>query len=129
MLLRLGGLLSGLGATAQRVRLVAVDAGPVFTDPSYLRSFDRREGLDRLANWSFLTGTPAQLSLVRQAFGVHLEPGPGGSATSSPDVAFLLSPSGRIRQVVGTDPGPTTAATASSFAGLFAEDLRTALHE
>ena len=55
---------SYLGAAARRVDLVAIDANPRFIAPDYLAAFDKQEGLQRIANWLYLTGTLPQLQQV-----------------------------------------------------------------
>ena len=39
------------------------------------------------------------------------------------DLAFVISATGRLRQEISDDPGPGTAATQSSFAGLLANSV------
>jgi archaeosine-15-forming tRNA-guanine transglycosylase len=39
------------------------------------------------------------------------------------DVAYVISATGRVRQVFSDDPGPGTATTKSSFAGLLADSV------
>jgi cytochrome oxidase Cu insertion factor (SCO1/SenC/PrrC family) len=116
-----------LGSDARKVRLVAVNANPVFTNPAFLAAFDSQEGLSTISQWHYLTGTAAQLHQVWQDFGVDVEPGSGGSMMSHSDVAFVIDPEGRITEAINTDPGPATSATRSSFGALFAEALKRAL--
>jgi cytochrome oxidase Cu insertion factor (SCO1/SenC/PrrC family) len=119
---------SVLGADGRRVVMVAVNANPELTDRAYLQAFDRQEHLDGTANWRFLTGTPAQLQAVYRDFGVDVETGVGGSMMSHTDAAFVIDPSGRVRQIINTDPGPATAATDSSFARAFADAVESVLN-
>ena len=116
-----------LGSDQSRVELVAVDANPTFTNAAYLQAFDQQEGLQNLPNWHYLTGTTTQLQGVWRAFGVDVEPGTGGAMMSHSDIAAVIDPNGQIREFINTDPGPSTTATESSFAQLFAAAARQVL--
>ncbi len=118
-----------LGSDALHVGLVAVNANPERTSVPYLLAFDRQEHLDHQANWTYLTGTTAQLQAVWRAFGVDVEVGVGGSMMSHSDAGFVISPSGRVREIINTDPGPATSATGASFAKAFADALEAVLHQ
>ena len=50
-----------LGADSRQVELVAINANPLYNQVGYTQAFDRQEGLDRVPNWLYLTGSPAQL--------------------------------------------------------------------
>jgi cytochrome oxidase Cu insertion factor (SCO1/SenC/PrrC family) len=116
-----------LGSSQSRVEIVAVDANPTFISGDYLQAFDRQEGMQNLPNWHFLTGTTTQLQGVWRSFGVDVEPGTGGAMMSHSDVAAVIDPDGHIRDFINTDPGPSTTATESSFAQLFATTARQVL--
>ena len=51
-----------LGAEAHSVELVAIDANPLYRAQSYTIAFDDQEGLERLSNWLYLTGSVAELN-------------------------------------------------------------------
>jgi cytochrome oxidase Cu insertion factor (SCO1/SenC/PrrC family) len=116
-----------LGADASKVELVAVNLNPLYRSIAYTRAFDREEQLTGVRNWLFLTGTPAQLQPVWRQYGVASQTLPGGSMLGHSDVAFVIGPSGRLRQELNFDPGPGTAATESSFATELATYARQAL--
>ena len=103
-----------LGADARNVELVAVVINPVYRSTAYLDAFDHQEGLDQLANWDFLTGTPAQLHQVWNRFGVLVAYSTGGSMIAHSDSAFVIDASGDARYILNTDPGPGSQATRSS---------------
>ena len=84
-------------------------------------AFDRRQGLNRVPGWRYLTGTPAQIRRIWQEYGI--------TAARSRYAAFVIDPAGRVRQEFRHDPGPGTAAISSSFAVLFADSARQALSE
>jgi cytochrome oxidase Cu insertion factor (SCO1/SenC/PrrC family) len=116
-----------LGAKASRVELVAVNLNPLYASPAYTSAFDRAEGLGGLRNWRFLTGRPAQLQPVWRAYGQTSQTLPGGSMLGHGDSAFVIDPTGWMREELNFDPGPGTAATESSFAAELAAAARQAL--
>jgi cytochrome oxidase Cu insertion factor (SCO1/SenC/PrrC family) len=106
-----------LGTDSRRVELVAINYNPIYTQVSYVRAFDRQEGLATVPNWLFLTGTRAQLELVWRRFGAApAEILPAGSMIGHGDYAFVIDQNGHLRRELGFDPGPGTQATKSSFA-------------
>jgi cytochrome oxidase Cu insertion factor (SCO1/SenC/PrrC family) len=119
---RLAGQL--LGADARRVELVAINYNPLFTQVSYIRAFDRQEGLDRVPNWLYLTGSQAQLRQVWSRYGVPVEILPAGSMIGHGDYAFVIDQAGHLRRLLGFSTGPGTQATKSSFAAELADAAR-----
>jgi cytochrome oxidase Cu insertion factor (SCO1/SenC/PrrC family) len=105
-----------LGADSRRVELVAIVANPVDYQLGYTQAFDRQEGLDGVPNWLYLTGSPAQLAQVWRDYGIAAEIAPAGSMIAHSENAYVIDSRGRLRQEMGFDPGPGTAATMSSFA-------------
>jgi cytochrome oxidase Cu insertion factor (SCO1/SenC/PrrC family) len=105
-----------LGADDRHVELVAIVANPVDYQLGYTQAFDRQEGLDGVPNWLYLTGSPAQLAQVWRGYGIAAEIAAAGSMIAHSENAFVIDSSGRLRQEMGFDPGPGTAATQSSFA-------------
>ena len=105
-----------LGADDRRVELVAIVANPVDYQLGYTQAFDRQEDLDGVPNWLYLTGSPAQLAQVWRGYGIAAEIAPAGSMIAHSENAFVIDQQGHLRQEMGFDPGPGTAATMSSFA-------------
>jgi cytochrome oxidase Cu insertion factor (SCO1/SenC/PrrC family) len=122
---REAGLL--LGADASKVELVAVNLNPLYSGVSYTQAFDRQERLSGTRNWLFLTGSPAQLRPVWRHYGVASQTLPGGAMVGHSDIAFVIDPSGKMREELNFDPGPGTSATKSSFASELATAARQAL--
>jgi cytochrome oxidase Cu insertion factor (SCO1/SenC/PrrC family) len=116
-----------LGADARKVELVAVNLNPLYSSTAYTQAFDRQERLAGVPNWLFLTGSPAQLQPVWRHYGQASQTLPAGSMLGHSDSAFVISPSGRMREELDFDPGPGTAATVSSFATELATAARRAL--
>jgi cytochrome oxidase Cu insertion factor (SCO1/SenC/PrrC family) len=116
-----------LGAEASKVVMVAVNLNPLYSSTAYTSAFDRAEGLGGMRNWLFLTGRPAQLQPVWRAYGQASQTLPAGSMLGHSDSAFVIDPSGQMREELNFDPGPGTAATESSFATELAAAARHAL--
>ncbi len=116
-----------LGSDARHVELVAVVANPVYRSAAYMVAFDRQEGLEHLANWDYLTGSATQLRRTWYSFGIQVEYAPGGAMIAHSDIAYVIDPAGHTRYVLNTDPGPGTQASKSSFAVVFAGELRNVL--
>jgi cytochrome oxidase Cu insertion factor (SCO1/SenC/PrrC family) len=114
-----------LGADARNVELVAINYNPLYTGVSYIRAFDRQEGLARVRNWRFLTAPRSQLEQVWQHFRVPPpEVLPAGSMLGHGDYALVIDQDGHVRRELGFDTGPGTQATKSSFAAELADAAR-----
>jgi cytochrome oxidase Cu insertion factor (SCO1/SenC/PrrC family) len=112
-----------LGARASDTELVAVVANPTYTSLAYTRAFTSQENLGPVGNWLFLTGSLGQLSAVWHAYGMQVEDLPAGAMAAHNDLAFVIGADGMLRRELSDDPGPATAATQSSFAGLMADSV------
>jgi cytochrome oxidase Cu insertion factor (SCO1/SenC/PrrC family) len=112
-----------LGAKAGGTELVAVVANPTYTSTAFTAAFTRQEGLSQVSNWLYLTGSLSQLVPVWHQYGIEVQNLPAGAMSAHNDLAFVISASGRLRQEISDDPGPGTAATQSSFAGLLANSV------
>jgi cytochrome oxidase Cu insertion factor (SCO1/SenC/PrrC family) len=118
-----------LGARARQVELVAVAANPTYYGVPFTQAFTRQEGLAADPDWLFLTGTLTQLKHLWGQYGIEVENLPAGAMSAHNDLAFVIDRSGAIRQEISDDPGPGTASTQSSFAGLLAAAARQALSQ
>ena len=112
-----------LGAKAGGTELVAVVANPTYTSTAFTAAFTRQEGLSQVSNWLYLTGSLSQLVPVWHQYGIEVQNLPAGAMSAHNDLAFVISATGRLRQEISDDPGPGTAATQSSFAGLLANSV------
>jgi cytochrome oxidase Cu insertion factor (SCO1/SenC/PrrC family) len=112
-----------LGAKAGGTELVAVVANPTYTSTAFTAAFTRQEGLSQVPNWLYLTGPLSQLVPVWHQYGIEVQNLPAGAMSAHNDLAFVISATGRLRQEISDDPGPGTAATQSSFAGLLASSV------
>ena len=60
-----------------RVQLAAIVLSPTYRSLAAMQAFDRQEGLARLPNWLYMTGTLAELKKVWHAYGVTAQDLPG----------------------------------------------------
>jgi cytochrome oxidase Cu insertion factor (SCO1/SenC/PrrC family) len=113
-----------LGTASRHVELVAIAANPVFYQRAYTLAFTRQEGLAQVPDWLFLTGPLPALRQVWAGYGVAAQAEPAGAMAGHTEVAYVIGPSGRVREEFPDDPGPGTAATRSSFAVMLAGAAR-----
>lgn len=113
-----------LGADSGHVELVAVVANPVYRAVAYTRAFDAQEGLNRLPNWLYLTGSVAQLQQTWKGYGIAAQIEAAGGMIAHNDVAFVIDGSGHTRAELDFDPGPGTQSSQSSFAGELAAEAQ-----
>ena len=113
-----------LGANSGHVELVAVVANPVYRSAAYTRAFDAQEGLSRLPNWLYLTGSSAQLQQTWRSYGVSAQIEAAGGMIAHNDVTFVIDKNGHTRAELDFDPGPGTESTQSSFAGELAAEAQ-----
>jgi cytochrome oxidase Cu insertion factor (SCO1/SenC/PrrC family) len=118
-----------LGAQARQTELVAIVANPTYYGTQFTQAFDSQEGLNSVPGWLYLTGTLAQLRSAWQQYGVTVQNLPAGAMSAHDDLAFVIDRAGVIRQEISADPGPGTSSTRSSFAALFAADVRQVLSQ
>jgi cytochrome oxidase Cu insertion factor (SCO1/SenC/PrrC family) len=116
---RQAGLL--LGPANPHVKLIAINVNPLYSQVDYVRAFDRQENLGGIADWKYLTSSPAQLRQVYHDYGVPAETLPAGAMLGHNDIAFVIDTKGELREELDFDPGPGTEATQSSFAAELAD--------
>jgi cytochrome oxidase Cu insertion factor (SCO1/SenC/PrrC family) len=109
------------------VELVAVVANPVYHSVAYTRAFDAQEGLSRLPNWLYLTGSVAQLQQTWRGYGISAQIEAAGGMIAHNDVAFVIDGRGHTRAELDFDPGPGTQSSQSSFAGELAAQAQQTL--
>jgi protein SCO1/2 len=117
-----------LGPSDPHVKLIAIDVNPLYCQIDYVRAFDRQENLGGIADWRYLTSSPARLRQVYHAYGVPAETLPAGAMLGHNDIAFVIDAHGELREELDFDPGPGTAATESSFATELADAATQTLH-
>jgi cytochrome oxidase Cu insertion factor (SCO1/SenC/PrrC family) len=112
-----------LGGRASNTELVAVVANPTYLSTAYTKAFTVQENLSQVPNWLFLTGSLSQLTAVWHDYGIEVEDLPAGAMAAHNDLAFVIDAGGQMQQEISVDPGPGTAVTTSSFAGLLANSV------
>jgi cytochrome oxidase Cu insertion factor (SCO1/SenC/PrrC family) len=118
-----------LGAQAKQTELVAIVANPTYNGTQFTQAFTRQEGLNTVPDWLYLTGTLPQLRSAWQQYGITVQNLPAGAMSAHNDLAFVIDRSGVILQEISADPGPGTTSIRSSFAALYAADVRQALSQ
>jgi cytochrome oxidase Cu insertion factor (SCO1/SenC/PrrC family) len=116
-----------LGAQARGIELVAVVNNPLYDTTALTAAFDRQEGLDHVANWTYLTGTLAQLHQVWNEYGVQTEISPAGGMVAHSDIVYLIDKQGRTRVILNADPGDGSA-EGSSFIGQLTGQISNVAH-
>ena len=117
-----------LGANSADVDLVAVVNNPLYNATAFTVAFDEQEGLDHLPNWTFLTGSLAQLENVWDDYGEQSAVSPAGAMVAHSDIVYIIDGRGRTREILDSDPGAGTSATKSSFSALLANQVQHFAH-
>ena len=81
-----------VGARANQVQLLAVNANPVATSVQDVRSWS--DSHDMTTRWLFLTGPEDELKKIWAAYYIEAEVEPNGDVTHTPAV-YLIDPAGR----------------------------------
>ena len=113
-----------LGTDAGQVDLVAVVNNPLYNATAFTAAFDKQEGLDHLANWTFLTGSLSELEHVWIEYGEQSDVTPAGAMVAHSDIVYIIDRKGRAREILDSDPGAGTSTTQSSFSALLATQVR-----
>jgi cytochrome oxidase Cu insertion factor (SCO1/SenC/PrrC family) len=113
-----------LGRLRRRVELVAVVANPLYRARSYVVAYDKEEGMQRLHNWLYLTGSSQALKSAWTTFGVQVEYETGGAMIGHSEIAYVINSAGHVRSVLEDSPGTFTEAQNSSFAATLASVIK-----
>lgn len=105
---------------------VAVVANPVYRAQEFTRAFDAQEHLTDLPNWYYLTGSVAQLRAVWQSYGLQVETVAGGAMVAHADLAYIIGPTGMMREALSDDPGDDSTSSAS-LATLIDDEVRSVM--
>jgi cytochrome oxidase Cu insertion factor (SCO1/SenC/PrrC family) len=116
-----------LGAEAHNVELVAVVNNPMYRSTAVTAAFDRQEELDHVTNWTYLTGSLAQLHGVWNDYGVQTDVSPAGGMVAHTDVVYVIDKDGRTRVILNSDPG-SGSADGSSFVGQLTSQISNVVH-
>ena len=116
-----------LGAEARHIELVAVVTNPLYRSTAFAAAFDRQEGLDQVSNWTYLTGSLAQLHQVWDDYGVQTDVTPAGGMVAHSDIVYVIDKRGRTRVIINGDPGDGSA-QGSSFVGVLTTQINNVIH-
>jgi cytochrome oxidase Cu insertion factor (SCO1/SenC/PrrC family) len=116
-----------LGAEARKVELVAVANNPLYRSTALIAAFDRQEGLDHVANWTYLTGSLTRLNRAWNEYGVQTEISPAGGMVAHSDIVYVIDKQGRTRVILNGDPGDGSA-EGSSFVGQLTTQINDVIH-
>jgi cytochrome oxidase Cu insertion factor (SCO1/SenC/PrrC family) len=112
-----------LGDESQKVVFVAIVTNPLYRSLAVIDAFDRQEGLDKVPNWLYLTGSASELLSTWNNYGVEVEVAPAGAMVAHSDIAYVIDPSGRERVVLDANP-PGGSIGADSFVQILASELQ-----
>jgi cytochrome oxidase Cu insertion factor (SCO1/SenC/PrrC family) len=110
----------------RQVDFVAIVANPLYRSVPVVDAFDRQEGLDKMGNWLFLTGSSEQLKQVWSEYGIEVAVEPAGSMVAHAELAYVIDTRGVERRVLDSAPAAGTASS-SSFSALLSTQLREVL--
>jgi cytochrome oxidase Cu insertion factor (SCO1/SenC/PrrC family) len=115
-------------AAARNTAFVAIVANPIYRTVAAVQAFDRQENLNSLSNWYYLTGSVAELRSAWGAYGVQVQTVSAGSMVAHTDNAFVIDANGRLRAVMGADPG-SGSATSASLATMLQQQMLAVMHQ
>jgi cytochrome oxidase Cu insertion factor (SCO1/SenC/PrrC family) len=117
-----------LGAQRDEVDLVAIVTNPLYRSEAAVDAFDRQEGLDKVPNWLYLTGSASDLLKTWNAYGVQAQIEPAGAMVAHSDLTYVIDPSGNERVVLDSDP-PAGSVGTDSFVQILASELHRYLRQ
>ncbi len=115
-----------LGGQARQVDFVAVVANPIYRSVSFTNQFDAQEGLTRVSNWYYLTGSLPALERVWDSYGILVDTVANGAMIAHSDLSFVIDARGRERDALVDDPGPNQS-FASSYSSLLLSRIQSVL--
>ena len=80
-----------------------------------------------MTNWTYLTGSLAQLHQVWNNYGVQTEVTPAGGMVAHSDVVYVIDKRGRTRVIINGRPGDGSA-EGSSFVGQLTSQISNVIH-
>jgi len=112
-----------LGREAKDAEFVAIATNPRYHSVAAIRAFDREEGMTRVPNWLYLTGSTRELRKIWDAYGVQVTVERAGAMIGHADLAYVIDRHSRLREVLDSDPG-LTSSTRDSMSVLVADEMR-----
>jgi cytochrome oxidase Cu insertion factor (SCO1/SenC/PrrC family) len=117
---------SRIGAPG-KTAFIAVVANPIYRSVKFVQAFDAQENFGSVPNWYYLTGSQRELSKVWARYGIEVQVLGGGAMVAHSEIAYVIDPSGKLREVLGADPGPDNTSSAS-FVTLLTSEMRSVMH-
>lgn len=90
-----------LGPLARRVAFVSVNTNPFYPQVKWDVAFDREYGLGTVPEWTYLTGSPAELQRVWHAYGIYVGLDYKQRTVNHYTNFYLIDPKGRERAIGG----------------------------
>jgi cytochrome oxidase Cu insertion factor (SCO1/SenC/PrrC family) len=112
-----------LGVSGRKVEFVAVVANPLYNSVSTVDAFDQEEGLVKVPNWLYLTGSFDALRQVWDDYGIQVATEPAGAMVDHSEVAYVIDPAGMERVVLDSD-APDGSVGHQSFSALLSQQIR-----
>lgn len=113
-----------LGRLARRVAFVSVNTNPFYAQVKWDAAFDREYGLNNTPEWTYLTGSPAELRRVWHAYGIYVGLDYKHQTVNHYTDFYLIDPKGRERAIGGYGwSSVDTARWGNALAALSAELL------
>ena len=95
-----------LGPGDPHVKLIAIDVNPLYSQINYVRAFDRQENLGGVADWRYLTSSPARLRQVYHRTACPRRPCPRGRCSGTTTSRSLSTPTASCGRNWTSIPGP-----------------------
>lgn len=112
-----------LGAAAKDVVFLSVNANPFYPQPADLRAWSVRNDLEGMANWVYVTGTPAQLRATWRAYHVTVELDRKDRTVTHDATVEFIDPDGRLRAIGDFMQGSISTAYYAYTMAQMADDL------
>lgn len=112
-----------LGAAADHVVFVSVNANPFYTDPSYTLAWSKTNGVEDLPNWVYLSGTPTQLQRTWKDYKVTVIPDAKDRTVTHDAVLQFIDPAGNMRAIGYFGQGAISTAYYAHAMAQMADDL------
>ena len=103
---------------AARLDIVAVAVDPYHESRGLLRRFITVEGLGRVPNFYFVTGSQSALRAVWRAYGITVVMTPSDQTSVHTNAMFIIAANGNLHWIIHDDPLPSAAGIASAVAAL-----------
>jgi len=112
-----------LGKASADVEFVSVNANPYYPTPADVRAWSVQNDLEDLPNWTYVTGSPAQLRATWAAYHVTVLLDPKDRTVQHDATVEYISPTGRLRAIGDFTEGAISTAYYAHGMAQMADDL------